>query len=191
MFASLGCDVTVVDLSPDQLARDRQVMEEYGFQIELIEGDMQDLSMLHGREFDLVYQPPSAHFVPDIRRVYGQVRKVLRKKGYYFLSHWNLHYQQLSDPPEWDGGAYRLVRPQRPGGAIPLKCWKIDQKTCEIKVVTFMHTLTDIIGGLVASGFIIRQFEEHFRGNSSATPGTVEHLAAFLPLVFHIFCAKP
>jgi ubiquinone/menaquinone biosynthesis C-methylase UbiE len=78
-------------------------MEEYGFQIELIEGDMLDLSPLHGRDFDLVYQPPSAHFVRDIHQVYGEIARVLRKRGYYFVSHWNLLYQQLSDPPEWDG----------------------------------------------------------------------------------------
>lgn len=190
LFASLGYNVTVVDLSPDQLARDRQVMEEHGFQIELIEGDMLDLSPLHGRDFDLVYQPPSAHFVRDIHQVYGEITKVLRKEGYYFVSHWNLLYQQLSDPPEWDGSGYRIVRPQRSGEAVPLKSWKIEGKEYEIGVVTFMHTLVDIIGGLIAAGFLIQQFDESFRGNTFVTSGSVEHLAAFFPLVFNIFCSK-
>src|SRR4051794_38086904 len=45
-FALLGAEVTVVDLSAAQIARDAQVAAHYGVQIRAIEADMRDLSML-------------------------------------------------------------------------------------------------------------------------------------------------
>src|SRR5215469_11301052 len=59
LFASLGCQVVLVDISPEQLTIDRQTAEQHGFAIECIEADMLDLSTLYGRNFDLVYQAVS------------------------------------------------------------------------------------------------------------------------------------
>src|SRR5881394_3674332 len=44
LFASLGYDVTVVDLSPEQLHLDGLAARNFGFEIECIESDMADLS---------------------------------------------------------------------------------------------------------------------------------------------------
>jgi 2-polyprenyl-3-methyl-5-hydroxy-6-metoxy-1,4-benzoquinol methylase len=46
VFALLGAYVTVVDLSERQLGMDKKAAEHYGYQIELIHSDMQDLSDL-------------------------------------------------------------------------------------------------------------------------------------------------
>ena len=46
VFALLGAYVTVVDLSGRQLGMDKKAAEHYGYQIELIHSDMQDLSDL-------------------------------------------------------------------------------------------------------------------------------------------------
>src|SRR3954464_8313284 len=51
LFASLGLEVTVLDLSPAQLATDRRTAAAYGLPLETIVGDMLDLSALHGRGF--------------------------------------------------------------------------------------------------------------------------------------------
>jgi SAM-dependent methyltransferase len=119
LLAALGCRVTAVDLCPEQLERDRAVAEQYGVEIELVEGDMLDLSPLHGCEFDLVYQALSACYVPDVRRIYREVARVLAPGGYYRVEHANPVTMQLPDLDAWDGSAYRLVRPQVPGEPIP------------------------------------------------------------------------
>src|SRR5215475_329264 len=64
-FGLLGAEVTVVDLSPEQLERDRQMAQHYNLAITLLEGDMRDLSALAQSSFDIVYQPYSLNFVPD------------------------------------------------------------------------------------------------------------------------------
>ena len=63
-FAELGRRVTLFDLSPGQLNVDRQFAAARNYDIEILEGDMLDLSALHGRGFDLVYQPISAATCP-------------------------------------------------------------------------------------------------------------------------------
>lgn len=38
-FALLGADVTVLDISPSQLERDRKAAEHYGIKVHLVQGD--------------------------------------------------------------------------------------------------------------------------------------------------------
>lgn len=115
LFASLGCRVTSVDFSPTQLSLDRQVAQQYGWTIECVEADMMDLSVLHGRDFDLVYQAVSACYVPDVRRVYHEVAAVLRPGGVYRVEHWNSLHIQLSQTEMWNGSGYCLAHPQITG----------------------------------------------------------------------------
>src|SRR5579875_1156533 len=84
LFASLGCRVTVVDLSPEQLATDRAAARRYGLDLTCVEADMLDLSPLRGQTWDLVFQPVSSLYVPDVRQCYRQVAAVTRPGGLYF-----------------------------------------------------------------------------------------------------------
>jgi 2-polyprenyl-3-methyl-5-hydroxy-6-metoxy-1,4-benzoquinol methylase len=45
VFAAVGAKVTILDNSPRQLARDREVAASEGLAITTVEGDMRDLSM--------------------------------------------------------------------------------------------------------------------------------------------------
>lgn len=48
-FGILGADVTVLDLSKTQLARDREAADHYGLNIESHQGDMRELSRIAPR----------------------------------------------------------------------------------------------------------------------------------------------
>jgi SAM-dependent methyltransferase len=191
LFASLGCQVTVFDLSPDQLAVDHEAAKQHGFEIECREGDMQDLSSLHGRDFDLVYQAVSACYVPDVKKVYREVSSVLKPRGLYRVEHWNPVHVQLANNRTWDGRAYRVARPQVPGRPIaaPLT-W--DETTGESlgSCWHYIHPLAHLIGGLCEAGFAILRFAESEDKNVSATPGSHQHLAAFLPPFFSLFARR-
>src|SRR3954463_3176373 len=52
-FALLGAQVTVVDLSAAQLARDEAAAQQYGVTIATLEADMRDLGRLPQQHFDL------------------------------------------------------------------------------------------------------------------------------------------
>src|SRR3989304_5144378 len=81
VFAAAGAHVTVLDNSPRQLARDREVAEREGLAITTVEGDMRDLSMFMDESFDLVFHPVSNNFVPDVLPVWREAFRVLRRGG--------------------------------------------------------------------------------------------------------------
>jgi SAM-dependent methyltransferase len=189
LFAALGCEVTSLDLSPLQLAKDADVCGRRGLAIRCVEGDMLDLSPLGDATFDLVYQQVSACYVPEVAPLYGQVAEHLRPGGRYLVQHWNPVHLQLGDAPVGDG-AYRLVRPQRPAGPIP---WMAPGEHGPIPASLcwhYIHPLDDLIGGLTRTGFTIERFAELGAGDPDAEPGSDEHRAAYLPPYFLILARK-
>ncbi len=176
LFASLGYEVTVVDLSPEQLDRDRATARRHGLTLHCVEADMQDLSALAPGSFDLVYQPVSSLYVPDIRRCYRQVAAVAKPGGLFFSEHWNPVQMQLAEDRRWDGDAYRVAllpgtgpHPWPPGELTEATCWH------------YIHSLEDMIGGLCDAGFAIVRFDERGQGEPGASPGSQEHLDRYLP----------
>jgi SAM-dependent methyltransferase len=184
LLASLDCRVTAVDLCPDQVERDRAVAAQYGLEVELIEGDILDLTSLHGRGFDLVYQALSACYVPDVRRLYQEVARVIKAGGYYRVEHANPVTMQLSDRDAWNGTGYCLVRPQQPGEPVP---WAVPGEVELESSVTcwhYIHPMDHLVGGLGDAGFVLLHFAERAVGDMTAEPGTYAHLAAYVPPFF-------
>ncbi len=187
LFAALGRRVTVADLAPAQLETDRRVAAQRGLEIETVEADMLDLSALHGRDFDLVHQPISSLYVPDVRRLYREVRQVLRPGGVYHVEHWSPVQMQVGGDPPWDGEAYRLVHPQG-GGPI---AWTHACATGPAVSWNYIHPLDALVGGLCDAGFAIVRFGERGHGHADAPPGSQEHLAAFVPSFLSLLARAP
>src|SRR5215218_2126111 len=78
-FAVAGASVTVLDNSPRQLAQDRFVAERELLDLETIQCDMRDLSAFADGSFDLVFQPVSNLFVPEVRPIWNESYRVLRR----------------------------------------------------------------------------------------------------------------
>lgn len=189
-FASLGLDVTAVDLSPDQIRLDQEVAQKYGYKVEFIQGDMLDLSRLHGRKFDLVYQPISSCYVPDVRRLYREVYRVLKPGGYYWVEHWSPFSMQLDPWTPWDGKAYRISVPQRPGKPVVWDMGGENGNHSRNVLWHYIHPLNELIGGLCDSGFTVLKFAERWHGNQKASPNSYAHMAAYLPPFLAIFAQR-
>ncbi|MBV9269093.1 MAG: class I SAM-dependent methyltransferase [Acidobacteriaceae bacterium] len=191
LFASLGCRVTVVDLSTEQLALDRAVAEQHGFEIECREANMVDVGSLFSEAFDLVYQPISAHYTPDVRALYKSVCKTLRPGGYYWVEHWSPFQMQLAALDAWDGDAYRLAEPQMPRKPIPWIHGTAAPRTVPHVSWQYIHSLDDLIGGLCESGLKLRRFAERPQSDLGAEPGSEAHLAAYIPPFLALFAQRP
>ena len=81
LFAAAGARVTILDNSPAQLDRDRQVAERHNLDLVTELGLMQDLSRFPEASFDLVFNPVSNCFVEDIQPVWREAFRVLKPGG--------------------------------------------------------------------------------------------------------------
>jgi SAM-dependent methyltransferase len=180
LFASLGCRVTVVDICPEQLQKDLDVAQAFGLDIECVEADMLDLAVLHARGFDLVYQAVSACYVPDVNRLYAEVRATLKTGGTYFVEHWNPVHMQLAPDGGWDGEAYRLIYPRRPEEPLP---WYASGRAIAGRSPScwhYIHPLHELIGGMCNTGFRIERFAEIADGDVDGSAGSTAHLSRYV-----------
>src|SRR5215212_8338426 len=61
-----GARVTVLDNSPRQLEQDELVAQRDNLPLRTVLGDMRDLSAFAGSSFDLVFNPVSNLFIPEL-----------------------------------------------------------------------------------------------------------------------------
>ncbi|HEY3473987.1 MAG TPA: class I SAM-dependent methyltransferase, partial [Anaerolineales bacterium] len=93
VLAAAGANVTVLDNSPAQLSQDQLVAERESLSLHTVEGDAADLSMLRAESFDLVFNPVSTVFMPDVRAVWRECSRVLRRDGILMTGFMNpVHY---------------------------------------------------------------------------------------------------
>ena len=191
-FALLGARVTVVDLSEEQLQRDHQAAAPYQVTIQTIQGDMRDLSCLAANGFDIVWQPYSLNFVPDARKVFGEVARVLRREGLYHFNCANPFVMGLTER-DWNGSGYPLKHPYVQGAELsyPDQPWVHGSDEPVSPPREFRHTLSSVINGLLAQGFVLRHLSDDtdFTPDPTAEPGTWDHFTAFAPPWLTIWAA--
>ncbi|UCC68353.1 MAG: class I SAM-dependent methyltransferase [Armatimonadota bacterium] len=200
VFGLLGANVTVLDISAGQLRGDRTAAEHYGYQVRTVKGDMRDLSIFEEASFDLVYQPASIAYVPDVRPVYREVHRVLRPGGLYSVGHTNPAVHSLSlgfcgsegGAGGWDGAGYRIVDRYRGGAVLRNEAGVANMEEGE-PTGEHCHLLKDIFGGLTELGFIISDVAEdprHLKEPITGKPGSYEHMLYFVALYFNIVAEK-
>lgn len=183
-FALLGAQVTVVDLSGEQLQRDRDAADHYHLTITTLQGDMRDLSQLDAASYDIVWHPYSLNFVPEVRVVFGEVARVLRAGGIYHLNCGNPFTIGLGEK-DWNGEGYNLKHPYRDGFEIvgADADWVHTSGESVPPPREYRHTLSTLINGLIEHGFTIRYVSDTMDLNPdpNAAPGTWEHFCSIAP----------
>lgn len=182
-FSILGARVTVFDLSPEQLERDRLAAAHYGTRVETLRGDMRDLSALDAGAFDLVWHPYSVNFVPDPRAVFRGVARVMRAGGLYRLMCAN-PFVMGATPRDRDGRGYVLTREYREGELLTNadEPWVYEGEPGAPAPPSreYRHGLGTLLGGLAAEGFrVLRATEDvSTHPDPSAEPGTWPHFVS-------------
>ncbi len=152
-LAATGARVTVFDNSPAQLAQDRLVAAREGLELATFEGDMRDLSRFADESFDLVFHPVSNLFVPDVRPVWREAFRVLRRGG-ALLAGFNNPAIYLFGWLEEEQQAQLEVRYSLPYSDVEsLDAEARERLLASGTPVEFSHTLEDQLGGQLAAGF--------------------------------------
>ena len=178
VFGLLGARVAVVDFAEGQLEGDRRAARHYGYEVEAVRADMRDLSRFERGAFRRVYQAESLAYVPSAREVYRQVARVLEPGGLYRVP----CNQPVAFATAWDGEGYRIETPyaeriqRRDDGGIE-----------------FRHDMSELLGGLVESGFRIeRVTEAPYAGRLDPRdpPGSWNHERAFVGGAFAVIARR-
>ena len=160
VLAAAGANVTVLDNSPGQLAQDRLVAEREGLDLRTVEGDMADLSLFADESFHLVFHPVSNLFAPQVRPVWVEAFRVLRRGGYLLAGFLNPAVY-IFDLELVDSSGELRVRYALPYADAMSKSEKDVARQIERgEPLEFSHTLEDQIGGQIEAGFAIVGFYE-------------------------------
>jgi ubiquinone/menaquinone biosynthesis C-methylase UbiE len=153
VLAAGGANVTVLDNSPGQLAQDRLVAERDGLALRTVEGDMADLSVCPDGSFDLVFHPVSNLFAPEVRPLWAEAFRVLRRRGSLLAGFLNPAVY-IFDLELVDISGELQVRYTLPYADATSKSEEeVARQIEQGEPLEFSHTLEDQIGGQIEAGF--------------------------------------
>jgi SAM-dependent methyltransferase len=175
LYAAAGGLVTVVDISGEMLAIDREVAAERSLAVRTVEASMDNLTALAAASFDLVVHPVSTCYVPDVRRVFAEVARVLAPGGLYISQHKTPTSLQTSVEPSPRG--YELTEPYYRSGPLPPVEGSSHR---EAGTLEFLHRWEELLGGMCRAGFVIEDLVEPVHAELSAAKGTFAHRSQYV-----------
>lgn len=165
ILAAAGAKVTVYDNSPAQLAQDRLVAEREGLDLSLIEGDAADLSAFADACFDLVFNPVSTLFMPDVRAVWKEAARVMRP-GAALLAGLMNPVAYMFDFPKLDAGILQVAHSIPYSDVKDLSKRELDSIMEQGYPLEFGHSLTNLLGGQLDAGLVLTAMYEDYKTDS-------------------------
>lgn len=150
LLACAGAKVTVIDISDKMLDQDRAVAERENLQIEIVKGNMCDLSMFGDDVFDYIINPPSLMYVPELSVVFRECYRVLKRGGVLIIMAPNPINYVCDYIDDADGGYYKAVH------RMPFCSRDHDDSNW----IEYGHTMEAYLGGQIECGFLINGYME-------------------------------
>ena len=156
IFAALGADCTVFDLSEKQLESERLVAKREGYSIRVIRGDMTKPLPFEDEEFDLIFHPVSNCYAREVKPIWRECMRVL-KPGGRLLAGTDHFVNYIVDEEE------RAIVNRLPFDPVV----NADQRALLEKDdagMQFSHTIEEQINGQLEAGFTLLSLYEDTNG---------------------------
>jgi ubiquinone/menaquinone biosynthesis C-methylase UbiE len=157
IFAALGANVTVIDISDEQLKSEYMVQQREGYNIDIIKADMTQRFPFEDETFDLIFHPVSNVYVKDVLHVFNECARVLKKDG-ILLSGLDNGINFIIDEETQSSIIHELPFDPLSNPKHYEYCQKTDSG------MQFSHTLEDQIGAQLKAGFEILDIYEDTNG---------------------------
>lgn len=156
ILSALGAKCTLLDISESQCRSDAMVAEREGYEIEIIKGDMSKKLPFEDGTFDYIVNPVSNCYIEDVRSLFKECYRVLKKEGILLCGLDNEINCVFND--EQTSIVYKLP-------FDPLKDEKIYQDSIKYDWgIQFSHPIEDQIGGQLEAGFTLLSIYEDTNG---------------------------
>ena len=156
VFAILGADCTVLDLSDRQLESERLVSRREGYAIDIVKADMTKRLPFEDNAFDIIFHPVSNCYIEDVRHVWDECYRVLAPGG-ILLAGMDNGINFLFDSYE---------RPLTVTNTLPFNPLKNPEQMQKLmdedNGIQFSHTFDEQIGGQLRAGFVITAAYEDY-----------------------------
>lgn len=156
VFAALGADCTVLDYSEKQLESEKLVADREGYTISIVRADMTERLPFDNGEFDMVFHPVSNCYIKDVRHVWRECYRVL-KKGGVLISGTDHYVNYIVDDDE------TMIINHLPFDPLinPGQMQQLERSDCGVQ---FSHTIEEQIGGQLEAGFTLTNIYEDTNG---------------------------
>ena len=156
IFTALGAKCTVLDYSDSQCNSERMVAKREGYDVEVVQGDMTKRLPFEDETFDLIFHPVSNSYVEEVKPIFQECYRVL-KKGGILLCGLDNGINYIFDETE------TFIKYKLPFN--PLKDSEIYEDSIQNDWgIQFSHTLEEQIGGQLEAGFILTDLYEDTNG---------------------------
>jgi SAM-dependent methyltransferase len=175
LYAAAGANVTVVDISPAMLDLDEREAQKRKLSVKTVEASMDALPMLRDESFDIVHQPVSTCYVPDIAIVYREIARVLRDDGLYISQHKQPVSAQITKRNS--DNHYVIGVEYYHSGPLPKT---EDESYRETGAVEYLHRWENLIGDLCRTGMLLEDLTEPLRADKTAPIGHYRYRGRFV-----------
>ncbi|MDR1465974.1 MAG: GNAT family N-acetyltransferase [Oscillospiraceae bacterium] len=162
VFAALGANCTVFDISEKMLDKDREVMVREGLALSIVQGDMTKRLPFDDASFDVIFHPVSNCYVEDVRHVWRECFRILKSGGVLLagLDNGTNFLFDTYDRPLTIRNTYPFN---------PLKnVAQMKKLLDDDDGIQFSHSIEEQIGGQLEAGFTLTHVFEDFDTGADA-----------------------
>lgn len=156
LFAAAGAECTVLDYSSRQIESERLVSSREGYNIEIVQGDMTKPLCFKDETFDLIFHPVSNCYVKDVKSIFQECYRIL-KKGGILLSGLGNEINYIVDDDE-----IKIINHMPFNPLINEE--QREQLEKDDAGMQFSHTLEEQLGGQLQAGFRLLDLYEDTNG---------------------------
>jgi ubiquinone/menaquinone biosynthesis C-methylase UbiE len=165
LFAARGAEVTALDLSPSMIALAGDKARERGLKIDFRVADVCEPLPFGDCDFDLVFTATALHYVEDLKRVFSETARVMKRDGRLIAS--VLHPVSTALFPLAEQGPVKPRDQWQPSyfgnrlRQIETPWIEFGDVSNEGRIITsYHHTISDYFNALVSAGLTVVELSE-------------------------------